>query len=606
MTIKYSRFLQCIVLSVILAGCQSTPTDSEKQQLSVNEQLEQLLKDSYSENKYTATAAAIQAALLTRELQPDIARKLINNIDPSLLNLQQHGIYLLVKNTLSFNNGDFEQVISRASDKNNLIYQSSLTPEQHITFSMLTANSYALSGQLLNAAKTRIDLSNILSPDQTKENNNAIWQILTQTPSQKLNTISASDSILSGWIDLVKVARATNDDITTQLSLLSLWQQRWPLHPANQALPGGLAMLKDIEALRPKNIAMIVPLSGKLQKAGESVRDGFMAAYYHNKRTQQDTVIDIYDSQAGDIKTLYDQAVTAGAELVIGPLSKQNVSELASYQLTVPILSLNYSNTPPADNRFYQLSLATSDEISLITQQAHLADLQRIILLYPEGKWGESIAAEYTQQWTALGGEIIANASYTNEQSMSPSLKKALHIDLSQQRSKKIKEIIDLPFKTDPYRRLDVDGVFVVAKSQQGRSVKPLLAFYYAKDLPVYATSNIYNGITNPSKDRDSDGIMFPELPWILKKSPLHKQIEQYIEQGGNYSKSLYALGIDAYAAAPRLSQLKVQPQSRIYGETGTLKMQNNGVISRQPSWAIFKRGKAVQASTLEAPTSPL
>ena len=55
----------------------------------------------------------------------------------------------------------------------------------------------------------------------------------------------------------------------------------------------------------------------------------------------------------------------------------------------------------------------------------------------------------------------------------------------------------------------------------------------------------------------------------------------------------MYALGVDAYRLYPRLKQLHEVAESRMYGESGTLRLNAERHIERQLIWAQFRRGKA-------------
>ncbi|HBM24713.1 MAG TPA: hypothetical protein DD411_14230, partial [Alcanivorax sp.] len=48
---------------------------------------------------------------------------------------------------------------------------------------------------------------------------------------------------------------------------------------------------------------------------------------------------------------------------------------------------------------------------------------------------------------------------------------------------------------------------FLVADPNEGRQIKPALNFHYARDLPVFATSHLYNGTPAPRRDQDLDGV---------------------------------------------------------------------------------------------------
>ena len=115
--------------------------------------------------------------------------------------------------------------------------------------------------------------------------------------------------------------------------------------PANRNLPDDLQLLQQLIAERPQKIALLLPQQGKLGKAGRAVRDGFMAAYYQAKQQNNQTPqIILYDSHAKDVIKLYEQAVSEGVQLIIGPLDKPKVTQLSQLdQLPVATLAVNYS-----------------------------------------------------------------------------------------------------------------------------------------------------------------------------------------------------------------------------------------------------------------------
>ena len=62
--------------------------------------------------------------------------------------------------------------------------------------------------------------------------------------------------------------------------------------------------------------------------------------------TGQQTSVKFYNTDQNDVATLYHQAIADGNQIVIGPLSKQNVGQLLQvYDGSVPALTLNYSDT---------------------------------------------------------------------------------------------------------------------------------------------------------------------------------------------------------------------------------------------------------------------
>ena len=118
----------------------------------------------------------------------------------------------------------------------------------------------------------------------------------------------------------------------------------------------------------PARIALLLPASGPLAKSAEAVRDGFFAAYFYRLNKTYQPVIQVYDTgtHTDTMLTAYRQAVADGAGIVVGPLDREGVKtlvhnggELSIQRITVPTLTLNYTDTPPsAPGYLYQFGLA--------------------------------------------------------------------------------------------------------------------------------------------------------------------------------------------------------------------------------------------------------
>ena len=124
----------------------------------------------------------------------------------------------------------------------------------------------------------------------------------------------------------------------------------------------------------------------------------------------------------------------------------------------------------------------------------------------------------------------------------------------------------------------------------EARSLKPLLDYHYASDLPVYATSNIYRGIAD-ARDRDLNEIHLVETPWLLGANP-----ETRAElAGGRIDKNPYtrlnALGADAFLLQTRFPQLQAGEDMLMRGNTGLLSLNPQLHIIRELLPATFDGG---------------
>ena len=112
----------------------------------------------------------------------------------------------------------------------------------------------------------------------------------------------------------------------------------------------------------PVKLAVLLPLSGQLATASAPVRDGLLAGYYgENRRRPEITFYDTAGTPVGAIDA-YGKAAAAGADFIIGPLGRDEVSAVfRESSLAVPTLALNRGVvTPPPGNAGF--SLAPEDD----------------------------------------------------------------------------------------------------------------------------------------------------------------------------------------------------------------------------------------------------
>lgn len=147
-------------------------------------------------------------------------------------------------------------------------------------------------------------------------------------------------------------------------------------------------------------------------------------------------------------------------------------------------------------------------------------------------------------------------------------------------------------FEFEPRRRNDIDAIFMLAKPQIASQLNPLFAYHYARNLPIYSSSQIHQ---INEQQNDLDNIYFVEMPWMLSNTIDIKNIltSALPTAKSEYSR-FYALGADAFTLAPRLKILKEIQNSQVQGHTGTLSIDSSGIIHRELELAVFRRGRAI------------
>lgn len=418
-----------------------------------------------------------------------------------------------------------------------------------------------------------------------------IWKRLQALDEKTLNDLwqKTNDDYQRGWIELVLLSNA-NTSLDALPQKLTMWQTAYPEHPAN-------ALISSAHLITPpKKIALLLPLSGALKNQGESIRNGFLAAFYQQNTSGYQPEIAIYDTNSNAIVTLYQQAKEQGADFIVGPLLKENINTLISnHQITVPTLALNNVTTDTA--LLYQFGLSPDNEAEQVAKQM-ANEKRRVLIITPDDAWGRRIATNFTSTFESLDGEIIAKLNY-RPQNLSSQLSRFLNVNQSWQRAKAINTLLQEKPRYTARRRQDFDAIFLVASPEMGRQILPLLRFYYVNNIPTYSISQIYTGQPNAYKDRDLNGIRFVDLPWVIKPASLSQSLKTIQKNTKttwpstykNYSR-FYALGVDAYDLIPELNRLLLLPKLGIPAATGTLSLQNNQQIYRELAWATIANGK--------------
>src|SRR3990167_165709 len=349
------------------------------------------------------------------------------------------------------------------------------------------------------------------------------------------------------------------------------WRERYTSHPGNIFFPDTAVLSNLFNTAPPKHIALLLPIQGKLAASGQIVRNGFFNGYYQALPSIGTQTIDFYDTSQGSVQAQYQQATAKGADFIVGPLSKDEVQALSKTRITVPTLALNYIDAGfgGLPNNLYEFGLLPEDEAQQIANKARQAGYSHAIIIAPQDKWGERMVAALSKQWQSNGGSIQQTWYFTSQTNFTTDIATLLHVnretDQALMKKKSNRAMLE------QQRRQDLDVIFLLASPSTARQIVPLLRYYYADKIPIYATSETYSGQANPAADADLNVVTICGTPWTLrgKQTPL------------------YALGRDAYLLSHELPRLALLPNFPIYGTTGALTVKSQEVHRRLPCVTI-------------------
>jgi uncharacterized protein len=458
-----------------------------------------------------------------------------------------------------------------------------------VQYHELLATAYQYLGKLSESVVERIKLNRLLLDDEAQANNSrALWFSLTNLPVAELNTLAAERSegnVLKGWVTLALISRQSYPYPQAMLADVEQWQNHYPNHPANRLLPSPLEQIAPKLYSNPKQIALLLPITGPLSGPGLAIKDGFMAAF-DASGTQDYVSVRVYDTQQGNVSELYQQAINNGAEYVVGPLSKPDVLTVATMTHPIPTILLNDTDGKLREHA-YAFGLSPTNEARQVAARARKQGLSRALIIAPAGPWGNDMVSAFSEQWQITGGRVVDVLHYGLQDDLNTRIRHFLQVSDSEAREKRLKQLLGHTLEATPQRRQDFDMIFLVAYPSKARQIMPLLRYYYLNRVPVYATSSVYSGSADSMKDRDLDGIIFCDMPWVF-----HHQMgwRNWPEQFNSYNR-LYALGMDSYALSTQLNQLLLFPALDINDKNGVLYLNAKQHIARILVFAQFKQG---------------
>ena len=455
----------------------------------------------------------------------------------------------------------------------------------------------------IGAIRNRIAREQYIAARETvADNQKQIWDLLRALPRERLvNELNVTrDLVLAGWIELAIAAHDSGGSSAALAAGIERWKLSYPKHPASESLIPGLVTGAPELIGRIDRIALLLPLTSDYAVAAQSVRDGFLAMDANNPDPAK-PLVSVYDIGAdpAQVAAFYEQAVRDGAQLVVGPLGREAVDVLIrSRAVTLPTLVLSHTDeqSGAAGKYLFQFGLPPEQEAKQVAERAYLDGHRRAVVLYQKGSWGERMQAAFVTHWERLGGSVLAAEGYAETGSdFSEPIKKLFNIAQSETRKAALERRLGQKLQFESRTRQDIDVVFLAADAARGRLIKPQLNFFHASRVPVYATSAIFTGRNDEVHDRDLDGVVFGDMPWMLigegRVGDLRTRLQGEWPHARTGLDRLYALGIDSYAIIPHLNRIISDESARFSGVTSSLSVDRSGRLQRHLSWAQFSRG---------------
>lgn len=438
---------------------------------------------------------------------------------------------------------------------------------------------------------------------------NKAWEWFSLLDQDARAQLATTYPTLSEYIVFLNIIEdASLDDKARQASIKQWLSTRTNLMIVSN-LPTQIQQYLSIEHRQNQNIAILLPLSGRLSAQGEAIQQGILSAYYHkldsakkSKRVLQST-IEFIDT--GSLSTLNTE-ITAESlmpyDTIIGPLLRSHIDEINALNL-VPQRQLVLNQIQPhskdGDGLLVAFSLSPEEEAQQVVALMRARNIQNPVVIHDASATAKRMSNTFIVAWEATGklrenGQVRAlqQISYTDNNSMRVGITSALDVLQSQRRIKQLSNLHQERVHSVTRNRRDVDAFVVFARPTDLELINPIIessiSLFTNNQIPVFAASYGYDHKQSKNSQRDLRNLIFVDMPWLLsiqRGDPLSASIDALFNKPPSTFLRLFAFGYDALSVVDNLAQLSTFGHLAIKGLSGDLSINSSQKLTRELAW---------------------
>ena len=636
-----------ILLAVSLSGCisnnspENTPPEIFSQ-LDFNANF-YLNKDKIegSENYLPWRFVALQA--LIEEARFKEANALINSLQNTLSNpkevtpqlpMQKVLLALLIADK-HYAQSDFKD----AKEQLAKIDQEQLSGIALNHYLMLYAELQVAYKEYQGAADTLFVLIARLTTDQEVQTYNDL--LLEQLSMLPLNVLQEPQTTpyKMGWYALATDYKQYQARPNKLKQAVKLWLAAYPNHELQNHMPNQVINLPEFSPYNPRNIAVLLPLSGRVQRAGQAVQYGISEAFYNQKKHKNkgDIIPQLHfiDTSGVSNEEILEKLKDQNIDFIIGPLIKSNIESLLPNIESTPTIILNafpeingkekskiVKKTVKAlqskesipedvnDSIHFSITLSPEEEAQQAAILMQLKGHKNPLVIAPKNNYGKRVAAAFNAQWKVNHEDSDASSHasiyyFSNSKQFSHLIDGVLLTGKSKQRIQQMKAMMGRNLETEVRSRRDVDAIYIISNRNELILLKPFIntgVSPFASRIPLYANSLSHAADKRKTQNKELAELVFSDNSFLLdddlKLSPATSRLLKHVSKRDSYKNlRLMALGYDSYQLIYQVMSLKHIKAYSFDGQLGKLTLDENNNIQTQLGWATYtNKGKLIEA----------
>ncbi|MFC4701659.1 penicillin-binding protein activator [Glaciecola siphonariae] len=394
-------------------------------------------------------------------------------------------------------------------------------------------------------------------------------------------------------------------------------------------LPAQVIRFLNLPVNPKQNIAVLLPLSGRLSSQGEAIKQGIIAGYYDKlmpkTASADETMVDRFGAAAqsslhfidtgsqNELLSSVNTETLAPYSVVIGPLLKSHIDAVSRFAAPHSLkIFLNQSETDATNIPLGEdieasipaqyFALSPEQEATQLAEYIFEQGIAHPVIIHENAGVSERMALAFLSAWNAKPDAQTtkqpSQVSYSDNTSMRVGITSALDVLQSQQRINQLSRLTPEQVYSVTRNRRDVDAFVVFARPNELELINPIIessmSLFSGQQTPVFATSLSYNHKQNKNTLRDLRNLVFLDMPFVLpqgRESSLANTVDTLFNEPSSTYLRLFAFGYDAISLTQQLGKLSSFDQLKIDGLTGALSLNQEQHIQRQLSTLAIDAG---------------
>lgn len=328
-------------------------------------------------------------------------------------------------------------------------------------------------------------------------------------------------------------------------------------------------------------IAMLLPLSGKMETLGQSMKKSAMLAI--GDLNNNNLLVQFYDTKSTSSGALVaiENATKVKPHLIIGPVLSEEVSAISDTALSKNIPVISFSTSPLVlQNGIYSLGLLNEEQIDKIIKHATEIGRQNLAAVLPDNQSGINMLKLMMSSSKNYGIKLTKVGFYSPETMDFTKLVTQIAGEEKVQRSQMKPE--DFEKLTEPLEPivLDFDALIIPEHGNKLKSIASMFSYYDIAIPEILFMGTSIWANTNLSKETELYGATYP----VMSFSRLTRFSQKYENMFEEKPNGLSIFAYDAIALASALSykdrkQIKESITSidGFYGMSGAFRIFDNG-----------------------------